>query len=223
MDNIGGFIAIEFIYDCMSDSIYYDTKSNSFVESDCSTCDLLLDGSERVALSKAMSYTLRHDESVPLDSNGWISIEQLLDEVSESISKQVSSKMVKGVVELSDKERYEVKNSDIRALYGHSVNVSINNDTEEFDTDLDLYHGTAVSNVTSIKENGLLPQGRDKVHLTTDFDTACETGRRHSEDIVILHIDEKKLNEEFAIKNPSGTTYTVDKVPPEYISKIESI
>ena len=198
-------------------SIYYNTVSNQFVSSDCSDCVQVLNESEKVSLSKAMSYSLRHDESVSLNSSGWISLEQLLNEVSDSISRSVTEQMIRGVVALSDKERFEVKNGHIRALYGHSVNVSIEGTEPEFDPKMTLYHGTPLSNLDSILANGLLPKGRGKVHLTSDIETAFETGQRHatSEPIVIISVEPSDLDA--TVKNPSGSTYTVDTVPPKDI------
>lgn len=200
----------------MSD-VYYNSESDCFVEHDGSNCSLVLRESDRIALSKAMSYSLRHDESVGLDSNGWISIESLITEVSDSISEKVTEQMVRGIVVLSDKERYEVKNGEIRALYGHSVNVSVESDEAEFDPNLTLYHGTPLSNLESILTDGLLPKGRSKVHLTSDIKTAFKTGKRHtsSEDIVIISVEPSDLDA--TVSNPSGSTYTVETVPPEKI------
>lgn len=201
----------------MSD-VYYNSRTDCFVEHDGSNCSLVLRESDRVALSKAMSYSLRHDESVGLDSNGWISIKSLITEVSDSICKEVTEQMVRGIVALSDKERYEFKNGEIRALYGHSVNVSVEPDEAEFDPNLTLYHGTPVSNLENILDDGLLPKGRSKVHLTSDIETAFETGQRHAstgEDIVIFSVEPSELNS--IVQNPSGDTYTVDRVPSQYL------
>ena len=55
-----------------------------------------------------------------------------------------------------------------------------------------LYHGTARKFVESIRENGLLPQGRQYVHLSQDIETAKNVGRRHDKFPIVLVVDAKK-------------------------------
>ncbi|WP_425447704.1 RNA 2'-phosphotransferase [Dethiothermospora halolimnae] len=49
-----------------------------------------------------------------------------------------------------------------------------------------LYHGTAKRFIRSIKNNRLLPQDRQYVHLSEDKDTAFQVGRRRDKTAVIL-------------------------------------
>jgi putative RNA 2'-phosphotransferase len=55
-----------------------------------------------------------------------------------------------------------------------------------------LYHGTARRFLKSIMKKGLLPKGRQYVHLSQDMETAYEVGYRHDKEPYILKIDAKK-------------------------------
>jgi putative RNA 2'-phosphotransferase len=49
-----------------------------------------------------------------------------------------------------------------------------------------LFHGTARRNEASIREKGLLPSGRQSVHLWSARALAVQVGRRHGEPIVFV-------------------------------------
>lgn len=76
-------------------------------------------------LSKEVSYALRHapwEYELELDAQGWVDIEQLLhslhqDKKWESVGAEDLDKMIAA----SDKQRHELAEGRIRALYGHSV------------------------------------------------------------------------------------------------------
>lgn len=183
----------------------------------------------RIPLSKSMSYHLRHDESAPIDSHGWVELPALQDFLNGNFKEDISLEMIKAIVAESDKQRYEIdtENMRIRAVYAHSID-SVNIDMSECTVDSTpetLYHGTPVRNKKSIKENGIQPQGRNTVHLTDDFDTAVETGERHArngEEIVVFEVDSRIFLDDYTLRNPSGSTYTTSEVPPEYLEVSKS-
>ncbi len=55
-----------------------------------------------------------------------------------------------------------------------------------------LYHGTARRFIQSIMKNGLLPQGRQYVHLSQDLETAQKVGERRDNKLIILINDAKR-------------------------------
>ncbi len=144
-------------------------------------------------LSKEVSYALRHapaEYGLILDENGWVDVQGLLDALRKN-NKWTSVKLddLFCMIEASDKKRHEIVDNKIRALYGHSTASQIKKEIAE--PPEYLYHGTARRFIESIKENGLLSQERQYVHLSVDEETACEVGKRRDEKPVILRIRAK--------------------------------
>ena len=81
-------------------------------------------------LSKEVSYALRHapwEYELELDSEGWVSVEQLISSFRNSDEKWntlTEDDLVK-MIDLSEKKRHEIKNGKIRAFYGHSIPMKI--------------------------------------------------------------------------------------------------
>jgi putative RNA 2'-phosphotransferase len=144
-------------------------------------------------LSKEVSYALRHSPAeygLKLDEDGWVSIKQLIEALKKkekwaSLNLEDLFKMV----ETSDKKRHEIIDNKIRASYGHSISTKIQKEAVE--PPEYLYHGTARRFIQSIKENGLLSQERQYVHLSIDKDTAFQVGKRRDETPVILTVKAK--------------------------------
>ena len=80
------------------------------------------------------------------------------------------------VVKHGSKQRFAVEGGRIRARYGHSVPLAISYEYAE--PPATLYHGTSEANLASILREGLLPMGRQKVHLSADTETARQVGLR---------------------------------------------
>ena len=104
----------------------------------------------------------------------------------------------------------------IRAVQGHSIDVDLNL-SPTIPPDI-LYHGTSITNIENIIENGIQRRKRKYVHLSKDKDTALQVGARHGKP-VSLKIDAQKMhsngNSFFVSKNG---VWLVEFVPPEYIS-----
>lgn len=179
-------------------------------------------------LSKFMSGLLRHfpDEyDLQYDSRGWFELDDVVKCVNNKNNySNVTREDIINIVNQDEKGRYEIDSSGdlIRAVYGHSIDVEPEQDTSD-DIPDKLYHGTPERNKESIMNNGLLPQNRQKVHLTDSKSEARSVGLRHTkshEDVVLFVIDTKEVQSNgFDIQNPTGeSVYTVSKIPSDYIS-----
>ncbi len=159
--------------------------------------ELLLDGSRRVALSKLMSFLLRHDPSaagLSIDPEGWVSIEDLIEGIKHRwrnahLYKWVEKEHIIAISILDPKGRFELRGNMIRARYGHSRNLELNIAYPEDKFTRLLYHGTAREYLSSILREGIKPMKRHFVHLSLSSIDACEVGRRHSQRAVVLLID----------------------------------
>ena len=106
-----------------------------------------------------------------------------------------SSAILEYIVANDTKGRYEFSRdkSTIRARWGHSIQISIGDDSDDVpDT---LYHGTAEHYLQSIQKDGIKRRGRHFVHLTDDRILAMETGKRHGNPVVIT-INAKAMKED---------------------------
>lgn len=171
-------------------------------------------------LSKEISYALRHapwEYELELDEDGWISVERLLTALKENGKwGNITIRDLEHIIENSDKKRHELVGGKIRALYGHSVPKKIVKESAE--PPAILFHGTARRFLESIENKGLLPKGRQYVHLSNDIETALQVGKRHDDKPVILEIDAKKAWHE-GIKFYLGNdkVWLANDIPSKYI------
>ena len=172
-------------------------------------------------LSKEVSYALRHapwEYELELDDEGWVDITQLLSALRESKEWQgVSEKDLLVMIEKSDKKRHEIASGKIRALYGHSIPQRVLKEPKA--PPEILYHGTARRFIQAIKEDGLLPQNRQYVHLSVDTETALQVGKRRDDEPMLLRVQALKAWTEgvkFYLGNDK--VWLADTIPSKYIS-----
>lgn len=172
-------------------------------------------------LSKEVSYALRHapwEYELELDDEGWVDINQLLFSLHESKEWQdLSERDLYLMIEKSDKKRHEISGGKIRALYGHSIPQRI---VKEVRTPPEiLYHGTARRFIEAIKENGLLPQNRQYVHLSIDTETASQVGKRRDDEPRLLRVQAfKAWTEGVKFYLGNDKVWLADVVPSKYIN-----
>lgn len=142
-------------------------------------------------LSQAVSHALRHAPwlfELEVDENGWASIESVISALRRERAEwgELEEADLVRMIEASSKRRHEIRDGRIRALYGHSIPGRIQM-TAAVPPDV-LYHGTAMTNIPNIRSFGLLPMGRQYVHLSVDAATARDVGRRKAPEPIILQI-----------------------------------
>lgn len=151
-----------------------------------------ISGMKLTELSKEISYALRHapwEYELELDEDGFVPVEQLLHAINESgrYEREVTVADLEDIIRTSDKKRHEIVGDRIRALYGHSVPMSIRK--EPGTPPAILYHGTKASVLDRIMKDGLKPMKRQYVHLSVDTGTASDVAKRRKGDDVILSVD----------------------------------
>jgi putative RNA 2'-phosphotransferase len=103
----------------------------------------------------------------------------------------------------------------IRANQGHSINVDLQLKPvtpPEF-----LYHGTATRFLDSILTEGLKPQQRQHVHLSTDIETATAVGQRYGKP-VILTIKALLMHEQgFVFYLSQNGVWLTEEVSQQYL------
>jgi putative RNA 2'-phosphotransferase len=174
-----------------------------------------------IRLSKAVSHALRHEPFIyelELDDQGWVAIEDLLSALQNQRSewKDLSQADLAQMINTSSKQRHEVDGGRIRALYGHSIPGKLQK--KKAAPPERLFHGTEPSIVNRIMETGLLPMGRQYVHLSVNIDIAKEVGRRKDKKPVILWINAKEAYSKgvnFYIGNDA--VWLAEEIPAEFI------
>ncbi|RAU98877.1 RNA 2'-phosphotransferase [Paenibacillus sp. YN15] len=175
----------------------------------------MLKPTQEKTLSKWMTKALRHtpgEFGLTLDpEDGSCPADSLLAAItSHSRWSWVTLEHIRQVVRNSDKQRFEWKGERIRARYGHSHDhISY---TPEIPPAV-LYHGTNQKALPSILKEGLLPMGRQYVHLSEGTHFATMAGSRRGE-LVILRVDTAHARESGATFYYAGNeVWLADRVP----------
>lgn len=179
-------------------------------------------GIDLLHLSRAVSHALRHEPwlyELELDAEGWAGVDDVVSALRSEKPRwaELSAGDLARIIATSDKQRYEMREGRIRALYGHSLPGKLSR-TEGVPPDV-LYHGTSPSFLPAIRSSGLLPMARQYVHLSADVDTALAVGRRKSGTPVILRVRATPAREQgvqFYIGN--ARVWLADHIRPEFIA-----
>lgn len=171
---------------------------------------------------KFLSLILRHKPEtigIQLDKNGWADVNELLSKLPKNM--KMSMEELEYIVENNNKKRYTLSEDKkrIRANQGHSINVDV--ELQEAIPPDCLYHGTDKRFVPSIEEEGLKPQSRLYVHLSTDFDTAVSVGKRHGNKLHIYLVDTKSMYEDgYKFYLSVNNIWLTKEVPSKYLKTI---
>ena len=138
--------------------------------------------------SKFISLVLRHHPErfgLKLDSGGWVAVDDLIV-AARRANVRLDLAELHEIVRTNDKQRFALSEDGkrIRANQGHSVEVDLGLQPQ-VPPEL-LYHGTAERFLNAIMSEGLKPQSRQHVHLSADYATAEEVGRRHGKPKVLV-------------------------------------
>lgn len=173
-------------------------------------------------LSRAVSHALRHEPwlyELELDAEGWTPVEALVDALRRERGwAELTQADIDAMVSAAAKQRHEIREGRIRALYGHSLPGRIGLVRRE--PPAALFHGTSPSTVEAILGDGLRPMGRQYVHLSVDVDTARAVGARKARFPVVLRVAPAEAAAEgvpFFFGN--DRVWLADVVPARFIAR----
>lgn len=171
------------------------------------------------SLSKFLSIILRHKPEtigLTLDEHGWAEVDELITKASLH-NMLFSFERLNRIVEGNDKQRFIFSDDRlrIRANQGHSINVDLQ--LKEKEPPHQLFHGTALKNIESIKVHGLLKGERHHVHLSADTETAVSVGKRYGKPSVIRVDAEAMYREQFKFYESENKVWLTDYVPVRYL------
>jgi putative RNA 2'-phosphotransferase len=195
----------------------------------CPICNdkgkFLMSDKELSSLSRIMAGALRHfPEKLGLiiDGKGWVDISLLIESIGSGRSGFNWLRMhhIKAVVDTDERGRYQIDGGMIRATYGHSIDVNL--DDLPIAEINELYYPVTEEEADIIIERGLYPIDRKKVHLSGSIEKAIEAGKVRTAEPQVLMIDGKKAKKDGTkIYKAGKEVYITDGINPEYLSKVE--
>lgn len=174
--------------------------------------------------SRYLSYILRHrpdDIGLRLDSAGWASVDELIA-AARRHGRYLDRRTIEDIVASDDKGRFALSadRQKIRANQGHSIEVDLG--LEATKPPQFLYHGTARRFIEAIFQQGLLPSGRQHVHLSADVATALTVGKRHGKPVVLRINAQQMHGDGFDFYLSENHVWLTDAVDPKYLSVMQA-
>ncbi|NLF00010.1 MAG: RNA 2'-phosphotransferase [Anaerolineales bacterium] len=175
-------------------------------------------------LGKFLALILRHQPerfALALDEQGWASLTEVLAILNGLPNFRWATLADVRNVAAADGEagvhRFEVQGDRIRACYGHSFDRLIA--YEPCTPPPVLYYGAPRPAIDSIRQRGLLPIGRQYVHLSTDPDTALRLGTPQSEVPLLVRV---RAAEAYAagitFYSAGETVYLARTIPAQFVA-----
>jgi len=173
----------------------------------------------KTKVSRYISYLLRHNpEDLEMDDEGFVELDQLLSKVKRRFP-QADRNLLTEIVNESERRRFEIVGSRIRALYGHTIEVNVA--LEEDRQIASLFHGTTSEATEQILKNGLQPMKRQWVHLSPTEEIAKDVGRRRTSSPIILVIDAAQARDSgVKFYRASDKVFLCKHVPAKFIKML---
>lgn len=172
-------------------------------------------------ISKYIALVLRHKPDaidISLDEHGWANVDDLVAGIAKTYS--FDRNMLEEIVAEDNKRRYSFNEDHtlIRANQGHSIPVDV--ELKKVSPPEILYHGSAVKYEAAIDEQGLLPKSRLYVHLSKDYETAINVGKRHGSPVV-YRVKSKEMEQDgFDFFLSENGVWLTKAVPTKYLVKM---
>ena len=185
----------------------------------------LMSDRELDSLGRIMAGVLRHFPEklgVSMDGHGWVDISEFVEAVGGSRSgfQWLRDHHIEAIALTDPKGRYQVDGGMIRATYGHTIDIRLDDlPLAELD---DFYYPVTEEEIDIILEGGLNPIDRKHVHLSGSIEKAVEAGKVRTEIPLLLRIDGKKAREDgVKIYHAGKDVYITERIDAQYISKAE--
>ena len=179
---------------------------------------------EANSLGRILALVLRHAPekfNVEMDINGWVNAREL----SEAIGKQrrhyhwLRAWHFEAISNADDKGRYQVEGENIRATYGHSIEIELDLPTDDIPEA--LYWPCEPTEAEAIVQLGITSGNRNHIHLSKTIANALEAGHVRINRPTIIEVDTiRAIADGHTIYRAGTTVYLTDEVPPEYLYKV---
>jgi putative RNA 2'-phosphotransferase len=182
---------------------------------------MISDLSKLMVLSKFMILVLRHKPfnfGLTPDQYGFVSMEDLLC-VLRNRYQDVQCSDIETVVANCPKNRFETKGQNIRARYGHSIDVKL--DKEPMQPPEFLFFSTISSREEDIFREGIKPMSRKYVHLSINKHEAWEVGRRKTKNPIVLNVKAREAFQKGVKFYDMGGVVLTQIIPSEFVHQGE--
>jgi putative RNA 2'-phosphotransferase len=178
---------------------------------------------QQEALSRFMAYILRHhpDEfGLSMDDEGFVPFPDFMHVLSQQRKwRFLGPEHVRSLVEGTENERFEITSDKIRCRYGHSMKTRIR--YPEIEPKHDLYFGTTSRSLSKILKVGLVPVGRQYVHLSNSIEEARAVGERHDSNAVVIAVKAPEAHRRgITFYKATEKIILVNEIPPEFIEPL---
>jgi len=185
----------------------------------------LMNDKELDSLGRIIAGILRHFPEklgLMIDGHGWVDISEFVEAIGVSRSgfHWLRNHHIEAVVLTDPKGRYQIDGGMVRATYGHTIDVSLD-DLPPADID-EFFYPVTEEEIDIILEGGLNPIDRKNVHLSGSIEKALEAGRVRTEEPLILKIDGAKAKKDgVKIYHAGKDVYITDRIDAKYLSKVD--
>jgi putative RNA 2'-phosphotransferase len=195
----------------------------------CPVCNdegkFLMNDNELNSLSRIIAGALRHFPDklgLLMDGHGFVDISDLIDAIGTSRSGFTWLRIhhIQALAETDPRGRYQIDGGMIRAKYGHSIKVDLDDlpisDSKEF------FYPVTEEESDIVIEGGIHPIDRNKVHLSSTIEKAIEAGRVRADQPLILRIDGDKARKDgVMIYQATKDVCVTNDVEAKYITKVD--
>ncbi|MDR3283044.1 MAG: RNA 2'-phosphotransferase [Candidatus Methanoplasma sp.] len=183
----------------------------------------LMNDVEVEKMGRLMAGILRHGKyDLPMDSQGFVDVCDIIAVAKDRNPrmKWLKTHHIEALVETDPKGRYQMSGSDVRATYGHTIELDLKLPTDDIPET--LYYPTTEEERDTLMEVGIFPSDRAMVHLSATYRDAFKAGSVRIEDPIILAVDTVGcIDAGIEIGKAARTVYLCDQVPSDFLSVAE--
>ena len=128
-------------------------------------------------LGRTMAGILRHGKfDLDMDDQGFVDMRDIVAVMKSKNPrmKWLRTHHIEAMVETDPKGRYQISGSDVRATYGHTIELSLRLPIDDIPEV--LFYPTTEEECATILEAGLFPSDRAMVHLSRTYSDAVKAG-----------------------------------------------
>lgn len=186
-----------------------------------SDVEFVFDQEKSERLSRFLALVLRHRApqfDLRMDDEGFVDLDDLLDVIDERqpALDWVEVEHIEALTRSEGRKRFEIRDNQVRATYGHSFHRLISYPPAV--PPESLYVGVPRAKLPDLRLRGLLPQGRQYVHLSEQESEAEEIARHQGEGSIVVTVFSGKAHEAgVPFYHPTEGIYLVTKMSPEFL------
>ncbi len=198
-----------------------------FRDERCPVCDeegkFLMSTEEMDKVGRTMAGILRHFPErfeLEMDDQGFVSLREMVSAMRDNNRRMhwLRTHHVIALVESDPKGRYQVSGDNVRATYGHTLELDLRHPSDNIPDE--LFYPATSEEAEIILETGIIPADRRMVHLSKTYEDAFSAGSVRVDEPVILAVDTVRARADgIEIGRAARTVYLCSQVPPEYLSE----